>query len=163
MARVVLIAGGNIGDVKSRLQEAQKMINDSVGAVMRCSHRYRSEAWGFSAPEFTNQVLVADTDLLPEEVLEQVQRIEAALGRDREAEARERERSGQRYASRTIDIDILLYDELIVDTERLKIPHPKMTEREFVLTPLCEIMRERRHPVLGLSIGELRDKLQGKV
>lgn len=139
------------------------MINDSVGAVMRCSHRYKSEAWGFSAPEFTNQVLVADTDLSPEEVLEQVQRIEAALGRDRDAEARERELSGQKYASRSIDIDILLYDERIVDTERLKIPHPKMTEREFVLTPLCEIMRERRHPVLGLTIGELRDKLQGKV
>jgi len=161
MARVVLIAGGNIGDVKSRLQEAQKMINDSIGAVMRCSHRYKSEAWGFSAPEFTNQVLVADTDLSPMEVLEQVQRIEASLGRDRAAEARERELSGQKYASRVIDIDILLYDELVVDTELLKIPHPRMAERDFVLTPLCEIMRGRRHPVLGLTIGELRDKLHG--
>ena len=161
MARVVLIAGGNIGDVKSRLQDAQKMINDRVGAVMRCSHRYKSEAWGFSAPEFTNQVMVADTDLSPQQVLAEVQEIEAFLGRDREAERREMELSGQKYASRVIDIDVLLYDDAVVDTETLKIPHPKMAEREFVLTPLCEVMREHRHPQLGLTIGELREKLQG--
>ncbi len=155
-----LIAGGNIGEVKSRLQEAQRKINDRVGVVMRCSHRYKSEAWGFTAPEFTNQVMVADTDFSPEQVLAKVQEIEAELGRDREAEQREKELSGQNYASRVIDIDILLYDDEIVDTDTLKIPHPRMTEREFVLTPLCEIMRGRKHPVAGLTMGELREKLQ---
>lgn len=88
------------------------------------------------------------------------QEIEAELGRDREAEQREKELSGQNYASRVIDIDILLYDDEIVDTDTLKIPHPRMTEREFVLTPLCEVMRGRKHPVAGLTMGELREKLQ---
>ena len=135
------------------------MINDRVGVVMRCSHRYKSEAWGFSAPEFTNQVMVADTDLSPEPVLSRVPEIEGELGRDREAERREKELSGQRYASRVIDIDILLYDDRVVDTEDLKIPHPRMAEREFVLTPLCEVMRERKHPQSGLTMEELREKL----
>ena len=158
-----MIAGGNIGDVKSRLQRAQKIINDRLGVEMRCSHRYKSEAWGFSAPVFTNQVLVADTDLSPADVLDRIRAIETELGRDRAAEQAEKERTGQDYASRVIDIDILLYDDAVIDTDDLKIPHPKMTERDFVLTPLCEVMREGRHPVSGLTFAELRDNLHRKI
>ncbi|MBP3355830.1 MAG: 2-amino-4-hydroxy-6-hydroxymethyldihydropteridine diphosphokinase [Rikenellaceae bacterium] len=160
MARVVLVTGGNLGDMRPRLQTAQKLINDRIGAVMRCSHRYTSDAWGFdSADEFTNQVLVVDTDLAPEAVLFEVQKIERELGRDRRAEQAAKEASGARYCSRVIDIDILFYDNLVIDTPDLVIPHPLMQERDFVLRPLYELMKEFRHPVLGKTIGELRAEL----
>ncbi len=125
--------------MKERLHRAQELINRRVGPVMRCSHRYVSEAWGFEAPEFTNQVLIADTDLTPREVLGVVQDIERELGRDREAEAAEKERTGQQYSSRAIDIDILYYDDVQVDEPDLKIPHPHIADREFVLAPLREL------------------------
>lgn len=163
MARVVLITGGNRGDVKPRLREAQQLINRRIGAVMRCSHAYESTAWGFEAAErFFNQVLVVDTDLRPAEVLAEVHRIERELGRDRNAEAHEKELTGMRYASRPIDIDILFYDDEVVTEPDLQIPHPAIPGREFVLVPLCEVMRERRHPVLHRTMGELLADLKRK-
>ena len=78
------------------------------------------------------------------------------------AEAVERAATGQRYVSRPIDIDILLYDDEVISTPELTIPHPGIAEREFVLTPLCEVLRQRPHPVLGLTMGELRDNLLRK-
>ena len=160
MARVVLLAGGNLGDVKSRLQRAQKLVNERVGAVLRCSHRYESEPWGFSGDRFSNQALEVSTDLAPEEVLDAVQEIERLLGRNRAAEQREKARSGAAYVSRPIDIDILFYDDLVLASERLTLPHPLLAEREFALVPLCEIMRSRRHPVSGRTMGELLDDLK---
>lgn len=160
MARVVLLTGGNVGDTKERLQAAQRLIDSRIGAVVRCSRRYRSAPWGFEAGQpFDNQVLVADTGLTPHEVLAEIHRIEQELGRNRAAEAAERAATGQRYVSRPIDIDILLYDDEVISTPELTIPHPGIAVREFVLTPLCEVLRERRHPVLGLTMGELREKL----
>ena len=160
MARVVLLTGGNVGDTKELLRTAQRLVNGRVGAVLRCSHCYTSAPWGFEAAQpFVNQVLVADTDLLPHEVLAEIQRIERELGRNRAAEAVERAATGQRYVSRPIDIDILFYDDEVISSPELTIPHPGIAEREFVLTPLCEVQRERRHPVLGCTVGELRDKL----
>lgn len=161
MARVVLLAGGNIGDVKTRLQRAQQLINNRVGAVLRCSNRYESEPWGFAAQtRFSNQALVVSTDLTPEEVLDAVQAIEADLGRDRAAEQREKELSKAPYASRMIDIDMLFYDDLVLSTERLTLPHPLLAEREFALVPVIEIMRERRHPVSGRTLEELLEDLK---
>lgn len=155
------MAGGNLGDVKSRLQRAQKLVNERVGAVLRCSHRYESEPWGFAAAgRFSNQAMEISTDLAPEEVLDAVQAIEAELGRDRAAEQREKARSGAAYVSRPIDIDILFYDDLVLASERLTLPHPLLAEREFALVPLCEIMRSRRHPVSGRTMGELLDDLK---
>ena len=91
MARVVLLTGGNVGDVKERLRTAQRLVNARIGAVLRCSHCYGSAPWGFEAEQpFVNQVLVADTDLAPHEVLAEVHRIERELGRNRAAEAVER-------------------------------------------------------------------------
>ena len=146
MARVVLLTGGNVGDVKERLRTVQRLVNARIGAVLRCSHCYGSAPWGFEA----------------EQVLAEVHRIERELGRNRAAEAVERAATGQRYVSRPIDIDILLYDDEVISTPELTIPHPGIAEREFVLTPLCEVLRQRPHPVLGLTMGELRDNLLRK-
>lgn len=163
MARVILLTGGNLGDVKRTLQSAQQLINSRIGAVLHCSHRYESEPWGFAdAPEFFNQALEVSTDLSPLEVLDAVQRIESELGRNRAAETLEKARTGASYVSRPIDIDILFYDDEIIATERLAVPHPRLAEREFVLVPLCEIMRERRHPVSGLTAGEMLDALRAQ-
>ena len=127
MARVALLLGGNQGDVKRTLQTAQQLVNSRVGAVLRCSHRYESEPWGFPAAErFSNQALEVSTDLTPHEVLDACQRIERELGRNRAAEAVEKARTGVNYTSRPIDIDILFYDDEVIDSERLTVPHPLM-------------------------------------
>lgn len=156
MARVALLLGGNCGEVKRTLQQAQRLINARVGAVMRCSHRYESEAWGFQAAQpFFNQALEISTDLTPHEVLDAVQAIERELGRNRAAEQIEKAATGARYASRPIDIDILFYGDRVIGDERLQIPHPQLAEREFALAPLNEIMRAFRHPVTGRTVGEM--------
>ena len=161
MARVALLLGGNQGDVKRTLQTAQQLINSRVGSVLRCSHRYESEPWGFPAAErFSNQALEVSTDLTPHEVLDACQRIERELGRNRAAEAVEKARTGVAYTSRSIDIDILFYDDEVIASERLTVPHPLLSEREFALAPLCEIMRQRRHPVTGQTMEEMYEALR---
>ena len=161
MARVVLLTGGNQGDVKRTLQTVQRLVNERVGAVLRCSHRYESKPWGFAAAtDFSNQALEVSTDLSPWEVLDAVKEIERRLGRNHAAEALERAAGGSRYASRPVDIDILFYDDAVISDERLTIPHPLLAEREFALVPLCEIMRTRRHPVTGRTVGEMLEALR---
>lgn len=161
MARVILLAGGNLGDVRQTLRSAQQLINSRIGAVLRCSHRYESEPWGFEASErFSNQALEVSTDLSPEEVLDAIRSIERELGRNCAAETLEKASAGMRYASRPIDIDIIFYDDRVIESEQLTVPHPRLAEREFALVPLCEIVRERRHPVSGLTVGQLLDALR---
>lgn len=163
MARVALLLGGNQGDVKRTLQTAQQLINSRVGAVLRCSHRYESEPWGFPAAQcFSNQALEVSTDLSPLEVLDACQGIERELGRNRAAEAIEKASSGAAYSSRPIDIDIIFYGDEVIDDERLTVPHPLLAEREFALQPLAEIMRRHRHPVTGVTVGEMLDALRNR-
>lgn len=163
MARVALLLGGNQGDVKHTLQTAQQLINSRVGAVLRCSHRYESEPWGFPAAQrFSNQALEVSTDLSPLEVLDACQGIERELGRNRAAEAIEKASSGAAYSSRPIDIDIIFYGDEVIDDERLTVPHPLLAEREFALQPLAEILRRHRHPVTGVTVGEMLDALRNR-
>ena len=163
MARVALLLGGNRGDVKRTLQTAQQLINSRVGAVLRCSHRYESEPWGFPAAQrFSNQALEVSTDLSPLEVLDACQGIERELGRNRAAEAIEKASSGAAYSSRPIDIDIIFYGDEVIDDERLTVPHPLLAEREFALQPLAEIMRRHRHPITGVTVGEMLDALRNR-
>ena len=146
-----------MGDVKTRLQNAQRLINQHAGPVMRCSHRYKSRAWGFDAEEeFSTQVLEVDADLPPEQLLAALQAIEPDL------EPSLIPRTGARYTSLPIDIDILFYDDRVIRTERLPVPHPLIQERAFVLVPLCEWMRDYRHPVLGKTVGELLEELKNR-
>jgi len=161
MARAVVITGGNRGAVAERLERAVELLEQRAGRVTGLSSVHRSRAWGFEAEEeFLNQVVVLQTDLEPEALLDVLQGIERDLGRDRGEEAREKAASGQRYASRPIDIDLLLYDLRTIDTARLKVPHPRMCERAFVLRPLCELMGSERHPVTGERYDEMLKHVQ---
>lgn len=153
MARVVLLTGGNLGSVAENLEAASRAIAQEVGPIVVRSSVRESEAWGFEAKErFLNQVLVVDTELEPQEVLGRCQHIEQRFGRVRHP--------GQGYASRTMDIDILFYDRRIIDMPDLRIPHPLIGERDFVLTPLEEIMGDFIHPVSGRTIRQMRRSLQ---
>ena len=161
MARVVLLTGGNTGDVKRTLQAAQQLINARVGAVLRCSHRYESKPWGFDAEQhFSNQALEVSTDLQPLEVLEAVQAIEQELGRNRAAEAVENARTGVAYTSRPLGLAIHFFVVVVFVSERHTEHHPLLSEREFALAPLCEIMRQRRHPVTGQTMEEMYKALR---
>ena len=160
MARVVLITGGNVGDAERRLGEVVQLIDAEVGRVVSHSRVYRTKAWGFEAEDFRNQVLVVESDLEPMRVLEAVNDIECRLGRDRAAEQEVKSATGARYASRSIDIDILFYDDLIVESERLTLPHPRIAEREFVLEPLAEIVAGWQHPISGKSVQPMYDELK---
>lgn len=161
MATAVLLTGGNRGDVGRTLQQAVKRIGERIGTVKRTSACYESAPWGFEAEQsFWNQAVEVTTQLRPEELLEEIHSIEAELGRDRSEEAKEKSKTGQRYASRTLDIDIIFYDDCIIRTPQIEIPHPRMAGREFVLRPLCELMPERRHPVTGERIIDLLRELE---
>lgn len=156
MPQVVLLTGSNMGDRAFLLKEACRRIDKRVGSVVRTSRVYESDPWGFEAQEaFLNQVLVSETELEPTAVLDEIQAIEKELGRVR-AENQARDSSGERvYESRAIDIDILFYDNLVMESERLIIPHALIAEREFVLVPLCELMGDYLHPVLETTLSEL--------
>lgn len=160
MASVVLITGGNVGDAEQTLGEAARLINAEIGRVVRHSRIYRTKAWGFEAEDFRNQVLVVESELEPMQMLDVVNDIERRLGRDRAVEQMEKSATGARYASRSIDIDILFYDDLVVESERLTLPHPRIAEREFVLEPLTEVAARWRHPVSGVSVQQMYDELR---
>ena len=135
---VYLGLGSNLGDREAVLLQAIKLIDERVGPVLRHSSFIETEPWGFeSTNRFLNAAVCCETTLTPREVLQVTQQIERDLGkRKRHATKRQKEIN---YQDRPIDIDILLYDDLIVDEPDLKIPHPLMYQREFVMRPLNEI------------------------
>jgi 2-amino-4-hydroxy-6-hydroxymethyldihydropteridine diphosphokinase len=144
---VFLGIGTNLGNRERNLEKAVNMIENLPGRILQSSSSYETEPWGFQSEEkFLNMVVKIETILTPFTLLEKIHVLESSLGRVRGTE---------RYISRLIDIDILLYDNLIIDDEHLKIPHPLLHERKFVLIPLCEIEPGIIHPVLGKTIGEL--------
>ena len=131
--QVYLGLGSNLGNVRKNLERAIRLIGDRVGRVTRQSSFIETEPWGFESPnKFMNAVILCETTKTPREVLLLTQQIERDMGRMKKSV------SGG-YADRPIDIDILLYDELSVDEPDLKIPHPLMHERDFVMRPLNEI------------------------
>lgn len=158
MSEVVLITGSNMGCREDNLAAARRLLVCEVGEEKAASGIYESEPWGEMGDgggAFLNQVLVLDTALEPLELLDRTQDIEHRLGRTSKGEA-----TGKRiYSSRLIDIDILYYGGRIIETKRLTIPHPLMSEREFVLVPLTETVPAMKHPVNGKTAEEMLDEL----
>jgi 2-amino-4-hydroxy-6-hydroxymethyldihydropteridine diphosphokinase len=147
MIKLYILLGGNLGDKQRVFSDARAKLSQQVGTITNQSVLYETEPWGFESDDiFWNQVLEISTSFSPEEVLRQTQQIERELGRIRKA---------NQYDSRIIDIDILFYGHLIIKTENLVIPHPRIQERKFALVPLCEIAPELIHPVFQKSIRQL--------
>ena len=133
--QVFIGLGSNLGDKVWNLQETIRLISERVGAVVRQSSFLETEPWGFESENtFVNAVICCDTEKTPREVLVLTQQIEREMGRTRKS-------SSGGYSDRPIDIDILLYDNLTVDEPDLKIPHPLMHQRDFVMIPLEEIRK----------------------
>lgn len=153
MARVCLSLGSNLGPRETYLRKALQALDKELGSLVKCSSFYETLPWGFSSDSlFLNAAACFDTLLSPEEVLAVTQQIEKSLGR------KEKSRQGQ-YADRCIDIDILLYDDRVMQTPEMILPHPHMAERMFVLEPLAEIMPHLLHPLLKKTILQLKEEL----
>lgn len=158
MSEAYLLIGGNLGDRAEHLKAAIQGIIQNCGAVLNSSSVYETAAWGVAAqPDFLNQVLRIETSLSPHELLKRILMIEQSIGRIR------REKNG----ARNIDIDILYFDNLVIDEEGLKIPHPRIAQRRFVLKPLSEIAGGWKDPVLGKTVNsmlqECTDPLTAKI
>ena len=147
MRNVYLSTGSNLGDRLKNIQSAKELINLRIGNIKLSSHIYETEPWGYvSENKFYNQCLQVETPLSPEELIESICTMEKDASRIKE---------GSSYSDRTLDIDILFYDKLIMASEKISIPHPRMHLRKFVLAPLNEIAPHFMHPVLNMTVLQL--------
>ena len=141
--------GTNLGDKEQNLRLAVQKIEERIGKVVSLSAFYATVPWGFSSENMLlNGALCVDTLLTPMEILSLTQEIEREMGRAPKS-------INRTYSDRPIDIDLLLYGDLVLDTPELKLPHPLMQERRFVVEPLVEIAPELVHPVLKKKMREL--------
>jgi 2-amino-4-hydroxy-6-hydroxymethyldihydropteridine diphosphokinase len=144
----ILLLGANLGNRVVTLEQAVSLIGERVGRVMVQSSLYETAPWGVTnQPAFLNQVLMVETGLEPEAVLTQTQAIEQALGRVRH----------EHWGARTIDIDLLYYEQLIWQSPTLTLPHPFLHQRRFTLVPLAEIAPDFVHPVFKEKTLKLLD------
>jgi 2-amino-4-hydroxy-6-hydroxymethyldihydropteridine diphosphokinase len=140
LKKVYISIGSNLGNKLQNLQDAIFMLGREVGDILTISKVYQSASWGFEADDFLNACLELDTHYSPQIVLKQLLSIEKKMGRERFKE------SG--YESRKIDIDLLYYENIVLNSDELTIPHPKLQERKFVLLPLADIAPQFYHPTL---------------
>lgn len=151
--KVYFSLGSNLGDRAQLLEKALTLLNKEIGNLVSRSSFYETEPWGFSSNHpFLNACCLCETNLSPLEVLHRTQQIEKELGRKRKSK-------NKKYHDRPIDIDLLLCDDLTINTKDLTIPHPFMQERRFVLEPLKEIAPDVIHPVLHISISEMLEQI----
>jgi len=146
-----LSLGSNIPDRAANLRRAVEQIAVSVGTVTKQSPIYETQSWGYNDGNYLNQTIAVETALAPLQLLTTINTIESALGRVR---------SGKGYEARTIDIDILFYDNEILDTPQLVIPHQKIALRRFVLQPTADIAPDFVHPRIGKTIRQLLEECE---
>jgi len=148
MHRVYVGLGSNLGDRKANIREAEEKLAALPDTrIVKASSLYESEPLGNAKTWFVNSVLEIETEFEPEELLKRTKAIETAMGRKRV--------KGKRWGSRIIDLDLLLFDNQTVNKRNLKLPHPEMQKRRFVLLPLSELAPHVTHPQLGTTISEL--------
>lgn len=139
MNNVYLLIGGNMGERMANLAAARARLNIDCGRIIATSSIYETEAWGYKEqPAFLNQALAIETTLEAEKLMEEILKIEMVLGRKREIP----------LGPRIIDIDIIYFNDEIINSSNLTIPHPSMADRKFVLIPLAEIAPSFMHPIL---------------
>ncbi len=154
LRRAVVALGANLGDRRATLDRAVGLIGAEVGQVVARSGWIETPALihpddpATDYPAFLNGVVLASTALRPEEVLARLHGIEARLGRDRTTET-------ARWRPRAVDLDLIAMGDLVVEREDLRLPHPAMHERRFVLGPMAEVWADWRHPVLGRTVREM--------
>lgn len=149
MATVYLGLGTNLGDKEANLRTAIYKLQERIGKQVSLSSFYETAPWGFESDHsFLNAAIGLETILSPIEILHITQEIEKELGRTKKS-------VNGSYSDRLIDIDILLYDNLVLQTPELTIPHPLMTERDFVMNPLIEIAGNVIHPTRQKTLSEL--------
>jgi len=146
MNSVYLLTGGNLGNRMEHLEQAMLQIGEWVGAIIQASPIFETASWGFtSQPPFLNQVMLVHTTLGAADVLKEILKIEADMGRAR----------AEKMGPRLIDIDILFYNDVVTQDPHLVIPHPHIAQRRFVLTPLSVIAPQLVHPVYHKTIEQL--------
>lgn len=154
MVKVYLLLGSNLGDRLFLLKQAAGYIETQAGTIVQYSSIYETKSWGKTdEPDYLNQVLLIKTMLQPHELLAKLLEIELLLGRKRE----------EKWGSRTMDIDILFYDDMVINEPRLTIPHPQLHNRRFTLEPLVELAPDFIHPVLQKALKKLKDDLQDEL
>ena len=143
--------GSNIGDRKVHIARAIQMIEESIGPIWASSAYYETEAWGKGdQDDFINIALEVEHYMTPNQILKTVNRIEDDLGRERK----------EKWGARTIDIDIIFVEDIVVDTDKLTLPHKWMEKRNFVLYPMVEIAESFIHPVLNKTLAELLEECE---
>jgi 2-amino-4-hydroxy-6-hydroxymethyldihydropteridine diphosphokinase len=151
MINVFLLLGSNLGERNLYLQKAIELIEQGIAPVLEKSAVYETESWGKTdLPDYLNQVIMLQTDLPAQQVLEKILHIEMEMGRKRE----------EKWGSRIIDIDILFYGSQIINEPNLTVPHPELHNRRFTLEPLVVLIPDFIHPVLNRSILELKSNLK---
>lgn len=150
---VYLSLGSNVGDREAHLRAAVARLEPAGVRVLRQSSIYETEPQDVRGqPWFLNLVVEAETEVTPTQLLLRIGEIESQLGRRRIIPK----------GPRTIDIDILFYDDAVVETPELEIPHPRLADRRFVLEPLAELAPELRHPVSGRTVREMLAEVSGQ-